>query len=222
LPFADNGLPEKDDDIDMEPEKKTEVDARVLPIVRNKQGVRQRNFSEAVPELTESEWDSWPITGPRTTSWCVAFIKDQNGAPRARHARWKSDCKLKTDDSGVLDHELALRAMELAVCYDQLNISELASFELLARRAQLAEIKHKQALVEYSVGSSGHEDEHLYLGTSETRGLLMVAPELETFVASELTKEAAVMKEKRKLREEKVLIASGATAKGGAGGKTKG
>ena len=49
------------------------------------------------------------------------------------------------------------------------------------------------------------EDEHLYLGTSETRGMLMVCPSLASFVSEQLRADASVLKERRKLREERLL-----------------
>ena len=44
------------------------------------------------------------------------------------------------------------------------------------------------------------------LGTSATRGQLMVSPQLEEYVSSQLQKEGTFMKERRKLREERQLV----------------
>ena len=111
-------------------------------------------------------------------------------------------------DPGVGDHELAMRAFEAGLCYDQLNIAELASFELLARRAQMAEWRHRDRL---GKGRQDEmlEDEYLYMGTGETRGLIMVAPQLVSHITEELHKEAQVMKEKRKMKEERALARGG-------------
>ena len=46
----------------------------------------------------------------------------------------------------------------------------------------------------------------LLLGTNETRGQLMFCPQLEAYVAGEFGKEGAVLKERRKLKEEKGLV----------------
>ena len=43
------------------------------------------------------------------------------------------------------------------------------------------------------------------MGTGETRGLLMIPPTLEEFVSGELQREGSIMKERRKLREERGL-----------------
>ena len=52
----------------------TDTDARVLPIIRDKAGLRPRTFAEAVSTLEGTSWVDWPITGPRTFLWYVRFI----------------------------------------------------------------------------------------------------------------------------------------------------
>ena len=47
------------------------------------------------------------------------------------------------------------------------------------------------------------EDSHIYLGTGQFRGLLMIAPELEEFASGVLAKETAAAKNRRKLHEER-------------------
>jgi len=202
----DTGLPGLDDKRrcdDAEPE----LDARVLAIRRDRADRRFRGFRDASGEFTESPWEAWPVKGPRTVRWCCDFIAEQNGNPRARHTKWKQECDVKLDDEGVREHELAMRVLEMAATYDQLNVTELSSFELLLRSAQLAELRHKQKVIERRGDASHGDDEHLFLGIGETRGLCMVAPDLETYVASEMAKESSVMKERRKLKEEREHLA---------------
>ncbi len=190
------------------------MDARVLPIQTGSEGERRRVFRDAVRRMTESDWPEWPVHGPRTVRWCLKFLAEQDSHPRARHTKWRHECQLTTVDSGVADHELVMRCLELGASFDQMNLGELASFELLVRRAQLAEWRHRGRPVKSS-GDDYLEDEYLYMGTSETRGLLMVCPQLVDHIQSELSKEATVMKEKRKLREERAL------ARGGGGGSSE-
>ena len=52
-------------------------------------------------------------------------------------------------------------------------------------------------------GNIAYEDSFLYLGSGKTRGLLAVSPQLEEYVASELSKETATLKERRKARGER-------------------
>ena len=119
----------------------------------------------------------------------------------ARHARWRRDANLTLTDAGVSEHDLCMRILEAGSRFDQLNVGELASFELVCRRAQLVELKYKHK----TAGSGYGDEEFLYMGLSETRGFTMIAPSLEEFVSGQMAKEGAVLKEKRKLREEKLL-----------------
>lgn len=135
--------------------------------------------------------------------WCCNHILQHSIHPLEHHNRFKLLAKLDHLDAGAQEHELIMRVMELGVCYDQLQIAELASFEVLARRAQMLELRDKELITGSAFGGSVDEYLHLYLGTGRTRGLMMVSPELEEFVASELGREAAAAKERRKLREER-------------------
>ena len=69
---------------------------------------------------------------------------------------------------------------------------------------------------------------YLYMGAGSTRGMLMIFPTLEEHVSVQMQREGAVMKERRKLQEERVLSrAGGRRGKGksegdGAGGEPHG
>ena len=144
----------------------------------------------------------------------VDYIKATDGNPRGRHVRWKRDAGLTTADSGVAAHEMAMRAIQFAVEFDQLNISELSCMEFLGRQAQLAELKHREKLLQVDPADDYGEDAYLYLGISQTRGQVMVSPGLEEFVSSQLEKEGRVLKERRKLQEERKLVRKGGQASG--------
>ena len=115
--------------------------------------------------------------------------------------------------------------MEHALCYDQLQVCELASLELVLRKAQLVELKHRDRIVHFDRDLTVDDDEHLYLGTGKTRGLLMIAQALEDYVSGELQRETAASKERRKMREERDLKTTSAPSnrngqpKGGAAGR---
>ena len=191
------------------------LDARVLSMVRLPDGTRYKDFRKAVGELLESPWAGWPLSGPRTTRWCLRYIMEVDGHPTAHHTRWKFQAGLSGNDLGVADHETAMKIIEYSLTFDQINISELAGYELLLRKAQLIELKYKQRSLRSGGGlDASLEDEHLYLGMHATRGQLMICPELETFVAAEMAKEGQVMKEKRKLKEEKKLAKGEGKGKG--------
>ena len=172
----------------------------MLAVVRDPSGVRARPFREAITLLAETSWDGWPISGPRTLLWCCRFIAQHSLHPMAHHTRWLQMSGVQASDSGAQEHEQAMRVLEYAVCFDQLQASELACLEIVARRAQMVELRHREKIL----GSGAIDDDaFLYMGTGRTRGLLMVCPALEEYVAAELAKETAAAKERRKLREER-------------------
>ena len=98
--------------------------------------------------------------------------------------------------------ERCTRVIETALVFDQAQGGELAALELVARAAQFIELRHRDKIVG-SFGISVDDDAFLYLGSGITRGLLAVSPRLEDCVASELSKETATLKERRKTGEER-------------------
>ncbi len=77
---------------------------------------------------------------------------------------------------------------------------------------------HESAVAE-SPEAPSYEGAQHFLGTGDRRGGALVAPSLTAHVASELGREAAIMKEKRKVREAKAAGGRGG-GKGGAAAPT--
>ena len=67
----------------------------------------------------------------------------------------------------------------------------------------MLEMKLRNKVAGFLFGVSIEEDSRIYLGTGQTRVLLMIAPELEEFAFGVLAKVTATAKERRKLREER-------------------
>eukprot|EP00973_Karenia_brevis_P016935 2321986-Karenia_brevis.AAC.1 len=64
----------------------------------------------------------------------------QNGLTLlGHHAKWRADTKLQSSDPNVRQHESWCRVLQLRMCYDQLDVSNLASAELISRQIQLIE-----------------------------------------------------------------------------------
>ena len=205
-------------------EDEVELDARVLAIERLPDGRRHRAFRDAVTALTETSWENWPVHGPRTLLWCVRHILEHDQHPLAHRTRFKQNAGLQHHDSGVPVHESAMRTIEIALTYDQLQASELACLEIVVRQAQLVELKYRDKVLGNQTGRETtmlEQDDHLYLGTGRTRGLLMIDPKLEEYVAGELQREAAAAKERRKMREERGLQRPPPDPEGKGGGKKK-
>ena len=123
--------------------------------------------------------------------------------PLAHHSRFLQLSGLLPTDPAAQEDELLCRAIELVLTFDQLQGAELSCSELLARRLLMLEMKLRDKVAGSLFGCSIEEDSHIYLGTGQTRGQLMIAPEVEEFASSVLAKETAAAKERRKLREER-------------------
>ena len=100
-------------------------------------------------------------------------------------------------------HDAARRSLELFCCHDQLQVGALAGCEFLARQVQLVEEKWKDRILGKTDGDLASEA-HLFGGMT-ARCTICVSPELSSWVALELSKESAVLKERRKAREERAL-----------------
>jgi len=105
----------------------------------------------------------------------------------------------KINDADRSGHEDAIlaQAIQLAVEYDQLNIVNLASFELLMRRRQLITEAHR--LNPSAPDYSGSEH---YMGVSDSVGGGIVMPALAAHVAERLAASSKVRKERRLIAEE--------------------
>ncbi|CAK0867752.1 unnamed protein product [Prorocentrum cordatum] len=187
------------------------ADLRVHPIMIDSMARRNRPFSDSLALLTETPWADWPVRGPRTLKWVCHFLAANGGSPVARHHRWKTDCRLSSE-GGVDEHLRICTALENAVCFDQLNVTEMVSFELLGRALQIIEEKYRERLA--GAADPARVDTNLYLGTEPARGNCCACPALQTRVSQELAQEHAILKERRKAREERAAAQTAkATAK---------
>ena len=195
----------RDDDGYVTPGRPTR-DARVLPLRNDEAGQRHREFRAVVPLLSEDDCADWPVRGPRTARWCARHMLEHAGSPIAWHTKWVHEAKLQPDHPSAVSHETACRLLQVLGCYDQVDISNSAGAEIIARQIQLLEEKHRDCGGGGGKGgdSSGASmDSHLYMGSSSSRGGLCVCPLLSDWIADELRRESAVMKERRKAREER-------------------
>jgi len=183
-------------------------DLRTLPVRYNANGERFRSITDAVTKFSSTSFADWKIKGPRTANWPLEQMALQGDTPLQRHFWWRSILRLQAGDHGVDDHYFLSELFEFACSYDQLNIGELLIFEAIARRYQLWEETYSAALQAAEAGPEGSDwldERHIFLGNERSRGHALVAPELEQWVATRLQAESAVLKERRKGREERLL-----------------
>ena len=126
------------------------------------------------------------------------------------HRFWRSVHQLKKADWGVELHELAMRMLARAGEFDGLEVCNLACIEDLLRQVQLIEYAYLQ---ESDSGSKGDgkgkgrpglfEESSIFAGTHRENGEAMIAPDLLDYVSTEVERDASILKQVRKAREER-------------------
>jgi hypothetical protein len=180
-------------------------DARTLPVLFDPDGARYRDFKDGILACSQSAFGDWIIKGPRTTSWCLKFILESGGYPIAHSTKWRNENKIQATEPDAILHEFLCKLVQTGMCYDQLDLTNNAIFELIFRELQQLEQKHSEKTA--ARGDSGATEalsEHnLMMGLQQPT--FMMSPELRTWISTELSQEAAVLKERRKAREERTL-----------------
>ena len=177
-------------------------DARTLPISRDSDGLRFKEFRVACQESKPTDFNDWPVSGPRTTKYVLSQMLEHGGSAIGHHQAWRVACKFAPTDGPAQEHEAWSKVLQTMMTYDQLDVSNLASGELVVRALQRIEEKHKFKLA--SVDDAG--EGALFMGASSgTRAGSIISPKLTEWIGSEMQKDALVAKERRKAREERAL-----------------
>ena len=193
-----------------------EADARTMPVVSRKgDQKRERTWQDVCETVSEELIDDFGVKGPRTALWCIRFLQRQQMHPDDYHARFRLRHKLTPGDWGVLQHGIALRAIALAGCQDQLDLPNLAVIESLVREAQMSEYYYKQIERDEHEKSRGQDkknsrglalDEVEYFqGTDKTAYDSMICPALAEWIAKQAERDSSIAKQTRKAREERAL-----------------
>ena len=199
----------------------SEDDARTLPITRDHDGKRFKEFREGALACKTCDFDDWPVEGPRTLKWVLGFILENGTTPMGMHQAWRTNCRMQPGDGPVVEHEGWCRVLQLLISYDQLDGANLAACELIGRNIQRIQEKHKEKLISSSGDDGMGGETSLFMGmTHGSRAGLCVSPALQQWMGKQLQEEAILTKERRKAREERALAripAPKRNAKGGTG-----
>ena len=127
----------------------------------------------------------------------------------SRHTKWVHEHRVPQTDPAVYIHEVLSEFFEIAGAYDQLDVSNLACVERLSRWYQDVEGTHEKEEV------LGASDPYVS-GIARAAGGSAYCPALRSYVTERLSRDAALMKERRKMKEERDLA-----KKAGKGGGKK-
>ncbi len=179
-------------------------DIRTLSVLWNNSGERQRSWDSVMEKSVEEAMKDWPLTGPRTTLWLMRHIQKNGGSPPAYLTRVLRDLKLTENDRSAHELELMMNCFELGAGVDQMQLCNLACFELMSRRVQL--------ILDANSGSGAPtwEGAEHFMGLG--RRAKGIAPLLQAHVAGRLKDEAEIDKQRTKAREARKLGRGGGNA----------
>lgn len=177
-------------------------------------GREERLWRDVARDSKEEAFADWSIPGPRTTSWCVRYINRRNGGPSDHHRWWVSNSGLQPDSWGVQEHETLMKIVDKLGRFDGLDVTNLAGAELIFLRLQLIEYFYSEKGPGGGKGGGKAKDKRsddgsykaeaaVFTGMHREYGDVMVAPDLLDYVSREVEKDASVMKQVRKAREER-------------------
>ena len=135
--------------------------------------------------------------------------------PRERGVQcWVHEACLTIEDLVVLGHETLCNILQTAIQVDQPNVGREFCFELLARGQQRIQGRYRERLIAGGAGNDKkktrgaiEEDYHMVMGTQATWGRVLICPALSDYLADKRQKKSALLKEERKLDEERRLAA---------------
>ena len=175
-----------------------EPDLRTLPVKFDSAAERWRTVDESVLAYDEEDFEDFPIAGPRTLLRDCRQLRRQGRTFVRHHEEWRARSGVRHTDRSVHEHLALCRALHLLMCYDQVNLPNLAGCEAMNRRRTLIEKAHSGH--PESPNYEGAED---YLGATETVDGTMADPALEAYVAGRQANKAQVHRQARLMREER-------------------
>lgn len=186
-------------------------DARVLPLRRTAGGLRLRTWTSVEEDGHEEPFEDWPLRGPRSTSWCLDFLKREGRTLELHHKRFKLAAKLEPNGWGVQEHRELCQYLTLLCTFDQIDVRNLAAGEAMFRRLQTVEFSYLEKVrdleTKNSTGGRLSLEEHIILGgMSSFDNALMISPSLLDHARSEAEKSASLAKNLRKAREEREAL----------------
>ena len=174
-----------------------DVDARVLPIIYHGGRVekRYRRWRQVADSVTEEAFDDWPLEDQvRSADWLIQQIGKVDRGPVEYIEAYLSKHSYQPSDRSQHELRCLSEILEVAGCYDQLNLSSLAFVEMLSRRWQMIVDAHARNPL-----APNYEASEFYSGSR--RGRQGIAPMLSAHVARSMKDESEIDKQRNKARD---------------------
>ena len=127
----------------------------------------------------------------------------RGGSPLGWHAPWRSNGRLQESELLVQQHLSYCEILEASTTYDQLDIPALAGMEFVCRQIQICEDKLCHRFEDSS--PEALTQDYFLMSGSQSKQQLCICPALMTYTSGETAEKSAILKERRKAREERSL-----------------
>ena len=172
-------------------------DVRTMSVQYNANGERMRGFKDSIGEMVQCSFEDFPLEPPT----CLEYLRAVGTISEScygQHLAWVQQAKIPDSNRAIHEDELLARVLDACIMYDCLNPANLACMELIARRRQLIAQAHS---LNPSVPSYDGAD--LFLGNQYRAGGGIVVPALRDHVSKGMQAESQILKERRKLAENR-------------------
>ncbi|CAK0801165.1 unnamed protein product, partial [Prorocentrum cordatum] len=109
-------------------------DLRVLGDHRDASGRRHLTLTEGVSMMRETSFEDWNMPGPRIAKEWLVSVRDGPGDLTTYHSQWMRRSSVGEGTAVAHIHFVMCEIVGLAIQVDQLDVSNLMSFELAMRR----------------------------------------------------------------------------------------
>ena len=175
-------------------------DLRTIGEHRDSQRRRFLSLSDGLSLVRQSVFDDWGFSGPRATLEFLTSIRESTNDLTGYHFQWLKHSGVNPHSSVVHEHKNLVEILRLGLCRDQLDITNLLSFELATRRLVQLEVA-----VARSPSSPDFNGLDILLENPVSDGGSAQTKNLDTWVTDRLKERANIQKQARLFREEQSL-----------------
>ena len=109
-------------------------DLRLLGCSRLSSGKRQMSLVDALTKMSDTKFDDWPHRGPKAVREFLESVAENGGDIANYHSSFLRKSGLAENSAAAHEYKNLLGILKLAVTYDQVDCSNLASIEQVVRR----------------------------------------------------------------------------------------
>lgn len=172
-------------------------DAWLLGEHRDPQGKRFLTLNDALALMTQDKFEDWSFTGPRSVREYLQAVRDGPGDLASYHLGWVRSNGVSAASAIAHEHRSLVETLRLAISRDQLDVSNLCSFENICRRLLALEM----AAARDSAAPDFTGPEVISESPISCQGQAYVS-NMATWVTDRLKEKAQIQKQSRLFREE--------------------